>query len=171
VVRALHERGVRTVMLTGDNEGTARAVAEEVGVDEFHAGLLPKEKVDRLSELGREATVAFVGDGVNDAPALATADVGIAMGAAGSDAAIEAADVALLGDELSKLPYLVDLSRKSGRVIRQNVWGSLGVKALLAVGVPLGYVTVVVAVLAGDVGMTTLVTGNAMRLARVEPED
>jgi Cd2+/Zn2+-exporting ATPase len=171
VVRALHERGVRTVMLTGDNEGTARAVAEEVGVDEFHAGLLPEEKVDRLSELGRDATVAFVGDGVNDAPALATADVGIAMGAAGSDAAIEAADVALLGDELSKLPYLVDLSRKSGRVIRQNVWGSLGVKALLAVGVPLGYVTVVVAVLAGDVGMTTLVTGNAMRLARVEPED
>jgi Cd2+/Zn2+-exporting ATPase len=170
VVEALQERGIRTVMLTGDNERAARVVGEQVGVDEVHAALLPEEKVDRVADLAASGPVAFVGDGVNDAPALATADVGIAMGAAGSDAAIEAADVALLGDELSKLPYLVDLSRRSGGVIRQNVWGSLAVKAVLAVGVPFGYVSVVLAVLAGDVGMTTLVTGNATRLARVTPD-
>jgi Cd2+/Zn2+-exporting ATPase len=170
VVQALHERGIRTAMLTGDNERTARAVAEEVGVDSVHAELLPEQKVERIEELREDGSVAFVGDGVNDAPALATADVGIAMGAAGSDAAIEAADVALLGDELTRLPYLVDLSRRAGGVVRQNVWGSLAVKAVLAVGIPLGYVSVVLAVLAGDVGMTTLVTGNAMRLGRVDPD-
>jgi Cd2+/Zn2+-exporting ATPase len=90
------------------------------------------------------------------------------MGAAGTDTAIETADVALLGDDLAKLPYLYQLSNRAVSVIRQNVWGSLGVKALLALGIPLGYVSVVVAVLAGDVGMTVLVTGNAMRLSRVE---
>jgi Cd2+/Zn2+-exporting ATPase len=171
VVAALHERGIHTAMLTGDNERTASAVAKEVGVDAFHAERLPDEKVERIEELQAEGRVAFVGDGVNDAPALATADVGIAMGAAGSDAAIQAADVALLGDGVSRLPYLVDLSRRAGSVVRQNVWGSLAVKAILAVGIPLGYVSVVLAVLAGDVGMTTLVTGNAMRLGRVAPED
>ena len=171
-VEALSELGLHTVMLTGDNEGTARAVAEQVGVDEFQAGLLPEEKVTAVEELAAEHDgVAMVGDGVNDAPALATADVGIAMGAAGSDTAIETADVALLGDDLAKLPYLYQLSRTSGSVIRQNVYGSLGVKALLAIGIPFGYVSMVVAVLAGDVGMTTAVTGNAMRLARLAPGD
>lgn len=170
VIEALHERGVRTAMLTGDDERTAQAVAEEVGVESVHAQLLPEGKVERIEALREDGSVAFVGDGVNDAPALATADVGIAMGAAGSDAAIEAADVALLGDELTRLPYLVDLSRRAGGVVRQNVWGSLAVKAVLAVGIPLGYVSVVLAVLAGDVGMTTLVTGNAMRLGRVDPD-
>jgi Cd2+/Zn2+-exporting ATPase len=170
-VERLREQGVHTVMLTGDNEGTARAVAEQIGVDEFRAELLPEEKVDAVEELlADHGGVAMVGDGINDAPALATATVGIAMGAAGSDTAIETADVALLGDDLSKLPYLYELSRTSGRVVRQNVYGSLAVKALLAVGIPLGYVSMVVAVLAGDVGMTTVVTGNAMRLAGIEPD-
>ena len=170
VVASLRKAGLRTVMLTGDNEGTARAVADAVGVDEFRAECLPEEKVAAIEELESEyGTVAMVGDGVNDAPALATASVGIAMGAAGSDTAIETADIALLGDDLSKLPYLHDLSRTATRVIRQNVWGSLGVKALLAVGVPLGYVSVALAILAGDVGMTSAVTANALRLARLAP--
>jgi len=170
-VARLRALGVEHVaMLTGDNEGTARAIAEEVGVDDYRAELLPDEKVAAVEELREEyGTVAMVGDGINDAPALATADVGVAMGAAGTDTAIETADVALLGDDLAKLPYLYDLSNRAVGVIRQNVWGSLAVKALLALGIPLGYVTVVVAVLAGDVGMTVLVTGNAMRLSRVEP--
>ena len=169
-VEQLHVAGVEPVMLTGDNEGTARAIAESVGIDRYEAELLPDEKVDAVSRLREEyGTVAMVGDGINDAPALATADVGIAMGAAGTDTAIETADIALMADDLSKLPYLVDLSRTANGVIRQNIWASLGVKALLAVGIPLGYVSLVVAVLAGDVGMTTAVTGNAMRLARIRP--
>jgi Cd2+/Zn2+-exporting ATPase len=171
-VAALRERGLTTVMLTGDNEGTARAVAEQVGVDDFRAGLLPEDKVAAIEELQAEyGQVAMVGDGINDAPALATADVGIAMGAAGSDTAIETADVALLGDDLSRLPYLASLSRRGNSVIRQNIWGSLGVKALLAAGIPLGFVGVIHAVLIGDVGMTTAITGNAMRLGRLTPED
>jgi Cd2+/Zn2+-exporting ATPase len=171
-VAALQERGLTVVMLTGDNEGTARAVAAEVGVDDFRAGLLPEDKVDAVEELQAEyGAVAMVGDGINDAPALATADVGVAMGAAGSDTAIETADVALLGDDLSRLPYLASLSRTGNSVIRQNIWGSLGVKALLAVGIPFGLVGVIHAVLIGDVGMTTAITGNAMRLGRLTPED
>ncbi len=171
-VAALREQGLTTVMLTGDNEGTARAVAEEVGVDEFRAGLLPEDKVSAIESLQDEyGEVAMVGDGINDAPALATADVGVAMGAAGSDTAIETADVALLGDDLSRLPYLSKLAKRANGVIRQNIWGSLGVKAVLALGIPFGVVGVIHAVLIGDVGMTSAITGNAMRLARLKPED
>jgi Cd2+/Zn2+-exporting ATPase len=170
-VARLADLGVAHVaMLTGDNEGTARAIARQVGVDDHRAELLPDEKVAAVERLQAEyGTVAMVGDGINDAPALATADVGVAMGAAGTDTAIETADVALLGDDLAKLPYLVELSDRAVSVIRQNVWGSLGVKAALAVGIPLGLVSVVVAVVAGDVGMTVVVTANALRLSRVEP--
>ncbi|WP_436931374.1 heavy metal translocating P-type ATPase [Halosimplex halobium] len=173
-VERLREQGVdHLAMLTGDNERTARAVAEQVGVDAFHADLLPDEKVARVEALGEEYdTVAMVGDGINDAPALATATVGIAMGAAGTDTALETADVALMGDDLSKLPYLHRLARTGNGIIRQNVWGSLLVKAALAVAIPLPFVAVPLwfVVLAGDVGMTTAVTGNAMRLARLRPD-
>jgi Zn2+/Cd2+-exporting ATPase len=170
-VARLHDFGVsRVVMLTGDNEGTARAIAAQVGVDEYRAELLPEDKVAAVEELV-DGGVAMVGDGINDAPAMAAATVGIAMGAAGTDTAIETADVALMGDDLGKLPYLRNLARKANRVIRQNIWTSLAVKAVLAVGAPLGFVTVVHAIVIGDMGMSLGVTSNAMRLAGVSPDD
>ncbi|QCJ45691.1 heavy metal translocating P-type ATPase [Haloprofundus sp. MHR1] len=172
-VARLHELGVeRVVMLTGDNERTARVIGEQVGVDDVRADLLPEQKVEAVEALREEFEhVAMVGDGVNDAPALATATVGIAMGAAGTDTALETADVALMGDDLSRMPYLYDLSARAGRVIRQNIWSSLAVKAILAVGAPLGVVQVIHAVVIGDMGMSLGVTGNALRLANVSPED
>ncbi|GAA0249042.1 heavy metal translocating P-type ATPase [Haladaptatus pallidirubidus] len=170
-VERLHDLGVsRVVMLTGDNEGTARAIAEQVGVDEFRAELLPEEKVSAVEEL-TEGGVAMVGDGINDAPAMAAATVGVAMGAAGTDTAIETADVALMSDDLSKLPYLRKLARKANGVIRQNIWASLAVKAVLAVGAPFGLVSVAQAIIIGDMGMSLGVTSNAMRLAGVKPDD
>ncbi|WP_049902338.1 heavy metal translocating P-type ATPase [Halococcus agarilyticus] len=171
-VARLKELGVeRTVMLTGDNDRTARAIADEVGVDEHRAELLPDEKVAAVEDLIEESgAVAMVGDGINDAPALATATVGLAMGAAGTDTALETADIALMGDDLAKLPYLYELAGDANGVIRQNVWASLAVKAGLAIAVPFGYVPIWLAVLAGDAGMTIGVTGNAMRLARIEPD-
>ncbi|WP_284014460.1 heavy metal translocating P-type ATPase [Halobaculum litoreum] len=171
-VERLREAGVRTVMLTGDNERTARAVGETVGVDEVRAELLPDEKVAAVEGLLADHDgVAMVGDGVNDAPALATATVGIAMGAAGTDTALETADVALLADDLSTLPYLRTLAERANGVIRQNVWTSLAAKAVLAAAVPFGLVPIWFAVLAGDAGMTVGVTANASRLARVRADD
>jgi len=171
-VERLHELGVkRIVMLTGDNEVTARAVGEMAGVDEVRAELLPEEKAETVAALDEEfGGVMMVGDRVNDAPALATATVGVAMGAAGTDTAVESADVALMGDELSKLPYLYALSGKANGVIRENIWASIGVKALLAIGVPFGLVNVAVAVIVGDMGMSLGVTTNALRLARFKPD-
>ena len=168
-VAAVRRAGVRhVVMLTGDNEETARSIARQVGIDEVRAGLMPEEKVRIVEELERDlGRVAMVGDGVNDGPALAAASVGIAMGAAGSDTALETADIALLGDDLSKLPYLYRLSHKGRGVIRQNIAASILLKAGLAVGVPLGMVSLIVAVIVGDMGASLAVTGNSLRLARV----
>ncbi|ESS09855.1 MAG: heavy metal-(Cd/Co/Hg/Pb/Zn)-translocating P-type ATPase [uncultured archaeon A07HN63] len=163
----------RIVMLTGDNERTAQAIGEQVGVDEVRASLLPAEKVDAVEEL-RETHpggVAMVGDGINDAPALATASVGVAMGAAGTDTALETADIALMADDLTRLPYLSELSTAATSVIRQNIWSSLGVKILLAVAAPFGYVSVLGAIVIGDMGMSLGVTGNALRLAGVDPDE
>ncbi|MFB6112786.1 MAG: heavy metal translocating P-type ATPase [Halodesulfurarchaeum sp.] len=171
-VSRLHDLGVEhVVMLTGDNEGTARAIAERVGVDEYRAELLPDEKVDAVEALQLSyGDVAMVGDGINDAPALATAEVGIAMGAAGTDTALETADIALMGDDIGTLPYLYALSQTANGVIRQDVWASLGVKALLALGIPLGLVSLALAIVVGDMGMSLGVTANAMRLSRLEPD-
>ena len=171
-VSRLRDLGVeRTVMLTGDNERTAGAIAREVGVDDYRAELLPDEKVAAIDELVEEHDgVAMVGDGINDAPALASATVGVAMGAAGTDTALETADIALMSDDLAKLPYLYELANDANGVIRQNIWASLAVKAGLALAVPFGLVPIWVAVLAGDAGMTTAVTGNAMRLSRIRPD-
>jgi Cd2+/Zn2+-exporting ATPase len=173
-IQRLRELGVdRTVMLTGDNERTAAAIAEEVGVDDYRAELLPDEKVVAVEDLvaGHDGGVAMVGDGINDAPAMATATVGVAMGAAGTDTALETADVALMGDDLSTLPYLYKLAADANTVIRENIIASLFVKAGLAVAVPFGYVPIWLAVLAGDAGMTVGVTGNAMRLSNVQTDD
>ena len=172
-VSRLRELGVEhVVMLTGDNERTANAIADQVGVDEVHADLLPEQKVEAVERLREqyEGGVAMVGDGVNDAPALATATVGIAMGAAGTDTALETADIALMADDLTRMPYLYDLASQANGVIRQNIWASLAVKAVLAVGAPLGLVSVIVAIVVGDMGMSLGVTGNAMRLAGITPE-
>ena len=163
----LGEIGIeRTVMLTGDNEATAQAVAEAAGVSDVQAGLLPDQKVNAIETLLEEhGTVAMVGDGVNDAPALARATVGIAMGAAGSDTALETSDVALMADDLSKLPFAVQLGRKTQGIIRQNVALSLAIKAVflaLALG---GVATLWMAVFA-DVGASLIVTLNGMRLLR-----
>ncbi len=168
-IQAMHRLGVeRIVMLTGDNALTARTIARELEVDEFRAGLLPEQKVEAVRELEQTyGRVAMIGDGINDAPALAAASVGIAMGAAGTDAALENADVALMADDLTKLPYLLRLSRISRRVIRQNVWSSILIKFVLAVGVFPGLVSLVTAILLGDMGTSLGVTGNALRLAKV----
>ena len=172
-VERLRELGVeRVVMLTGDNERTAQVIGRRVGVDEVRADLLPEDKVRAVEELVKAYDgVAMVGDGVNDAPALAAATVGVAMGAAGTDTALETADAALMGDDLRHLPYLYDLSRRTVGVIRQNVWASLAVKAVLVAGAPLGLVSVAVAIVVGDMGMSLGVTSNAMRLAGVAPEE
>ena len=134
VIVRLKKLGVRTVLVTGDNATTAERIAADLGISEVHADVLPKQKVEIVKQLQAEGrTVAFVGDGVNDGPALATANVGIAMGVAGTDVAIETAEIALLSDDLTKLPHLLGLSRQAMRAIKQNLVFSLGVLAI-AVG-------------------------------------
>jgi Cd2+/Zn2+-exporting ATPase len=166
-VRDVRQTGVeRVVMLTGDNEQVAHNVSAQLGVDEYRAGLLPEDKLRAIEELDREAgPVAMVGDGINDAPALAAASVGVAMGAAGTDAALASADVALMSDDLARLPDTVRGARQATRVMRQNVVASLAVKAVFVVLAPLGLVTLVMAV-AADMGMSLLVTLNGLRLLR-----
>jgi Cd2+/Zn2+-exporting ATPase len=156
----------RVVMLTGDHAPAARAVAAAIGVDEFRADLLPEDKVTAVEELrGSCGALAMVGDGVNDAPALAAADVGIAMGVAGTDAALETADVALMADELLKIPYAVRLSRATARTIRANIAFSLVLKAAFLVMAIAGAATLWMAV-AADMGASLVVIANALRLLR-----
>ena len=165
----LRARGVEhLIMLTGDNRATAEAIARQVGIDEVHAELLPEDKVQAVEALvAKYGTVAMVGDGVNDAPAMARASLGIAMGAAGSDAAIETADIALMTDDLAKLPWLIEHSRRTLAIIRQNIAFSLAVKALFVGLTFAGYATLWGAI-AADVGASLLVVMNALRLLRGE---
>ena len=163
----LKRLGEKVVLLTGDNEETARSIAAAVGIEHYHANLLPADKVKRIHDLSSKyGDVAMIGDGINDAPALAAASVGIAMAAAGSDTAIETADIALMSDDLTKLPYLLTLSRNARSVIRQNTVAAITLKFFLAAGVFPGMVSLVVAVLVGDMGASLAVIGNALRLAR-----
>ena len=168
-VAALKARGLRVEMLTGDNEETAREVADRVGVDGFRAGLLPEEKVTAVDSLRGMGGVVMVGDGVNDAPALARADVGIAMGAMGSDVALETADIALMQDRLDRLPYAIDLSRATMRRIRENITMSIVVKLGVALLALSGFVTLWIAVAVGDMGLSLAVILNALRLGRIKP--
>jgi Cd2+/Zn2+-exporting ATPase len=170
-LQALREAGVkRVVMMTGDNPTTARAVAAEVGIrpDEVHAELLPTEKVELVAKLARTGTVAFVGDGINDAGALAAASVGVAMGAAGTDAALEAADVALLSNDLERLPEAHALARTANGVIKQNLFFALGIMALMVVFTLLGRLPLPLGVL-GHEGGTILVVLNGLRLLAWRP--
>ena len=166
-VAELHRLGIETtVMLTGDNRGTAEAIGLATGLSEVRAELLPDEKVAAIEELvARYGRVAMVGDGINDAPALACATLGIAMGGAGSDAAIETADVALLSDDLSRLPWLIGHSRRTLAVIRQNITFALAVKALFVALTFLGTASLWAAI-AADMGASLLVVANALRLLR-----
>ncbi len=156
------------VMLTGDNEGTAKAIAFEAGVNRYFSELLPEEKVDAIKQLQEEGyRVAMVGDGINDAPALATANLGIAMGGAGTDTAMETADIVLMADNLDKLPHTIKLSRKALSIIKQNIWFSIIVKVVALVLIFPGWLTLWVAVLS-DTGAALIVILNALRLIKVK---
>ena len=165
-IQELHALGIRTVMLTGDNGHTARTIAVQVGIDEVHGDLLPEDKLQRIeSKIGPGSVVGMVGDGINDAPALARADIGFAMGAAGTGTAIETADVALMDDDLRKLPRFIRLSRATHALLVQNIALALGIKAVFLVLTLMGQGTMWMAVFA-DVGASLLVVGNGLRLLR-----
>lgn len=149
-------------MISGDNQRVADAIATAVGLDEAYGSLLPEQKVDAIKSLSKDGNVAMVGDGVNDAPAMANAAVGIAMGAAGSDVALETADVALMGDDLQHLPFAVGLSRKASQIIRQNLWMSLGMVAFLVPATLFGLG--IGPAVALHEGSTLVVVMNALRL-------
>lgn len=171
-IAALKVQGVRkTVMLTGDQPAVGESVAKALGIDEVHSGLLPADKVDHVEQLLREkngrGTLAFVGDGINDAPVLSRADIGIAMGALGSDAAIEAADIVLMDDKPSKIADAIRISRKTRRIVQENIVFALGVKLLVLILGACGMATMWEAVFA-DVGVSVLAILNAMRALRVK---
>ena len=169
-ITRLKEAGIQhTVMLTGDNQATAQAIANKIGVDDFRAELLPEDKVLAVKELQQQyGKIAMVGDGINDAPALATANLGIAMGVAGTDAALETADIALMADDLTKLPFTMRLSRATLRNIKQNIWFSNTINVITMILIVPGYASLLVVALA-DVLAAVLVVLNAMRLLRINP--
>ena len=168
VLKQLKEIGIRhTVMLTGDHQATAEAIAGDLGVTDVRAGLMPEDKLLAIKQLGDQyGRVAMIGDGINDAPALAASSIGIAMGGAGTDAALETADIALMADDLGKLPYTIKLSRKTLRIIKENIMFAVGLKIIALLLIIPGWLTLWIAIFA-DMGATLLVVLNSLRLLRV----
>ena len=174
-MQGLYEQGVkRIVMLTGDRKAAAEHVAEKIGLKEVHADLLPADKVEWVEELlaagSGKGCLVFVGDGINDAPVLARADIGIAMGGLGSDAAIEAADVVIMTDEPSKIAQAMQISRRTLAIVKQNIVFAIGVKVLVLILAALGAANMWLAVFA-DVGVAVLAILNAMRAMQVKKGD
>jgi len=170
-IEAVHElknMGIDTLMLTGDSEIVAKEIANEVGVDRYMANLLPEEKVKVIEELSKHGSTIMIGDGINDAPALAVADIGIAMGAVSSDAALETSDIALMQQDLRKVPSLIKKARKTMSIVRQNIIVSISAKLLVGILAALGLVNLWMAILIGDMGLTFAVIANALRLVRKE---
>jgi Cd2+/Zn2+-exporting ATPase len=168
-VASLKKRGVKTAMLTGDRKEIAEETAKQLEIDEVHAELFPEDKLRIIEEMkGKGGLVAMVGDGVNDAPALAASDVGIAMGAAGVDVALESADVVLVKDELAQVPYLISLSEKTMKIAKQNIAASLVVKLVLGALGLLGLTPLWFTVASGDDGVTMLLLLNTLRLEKVK---
>ena len=176
-VRRLRDEGIKHVaMITGDNANAAHYIAQQANIDEVYADLLPEQKLELIKKLGRNGKVAMVGDGVNDAPALATAHVGIAMGAGGTDVALETADIVLMSSDLAKLPFALKLIRQAARIIRQNVFFSVGViitlvllTILLPIFVP-GFLMPLPLGVVGHEGSTLLVVANGLRLLRMRAD-
>lgn len=164
-IAKLHAMGIKTVMLTGDNKHTASAIAQQVGIDEIHAELLPEDKLNLIATLQKHGSIAMLGDGVNDAPALARADIGITLGAAGSATALEIADIALMQDDLSKIPELIHLSSRCANILIQNISIALGIKAWFLIMTIFGDATLWMAVFA-DMGASLIVIFNGMRLLK-----
>ena len=156
-------------MLTGDNKLAARNVANQIGIKYVYSNLMPEDKLNILDTIRNKfGNVAMVGDGINDAPALARSNIGIAMGAAGSDVAIETADVALMQDDISKLPYLFSLSRKTMGIIKQNISVAIAVKLLCVVLAIMGIITLMMSVGIGDMGLTLVVILNSFRIGMIK---
>lgn len=167
-INTLHQAGIKTLMLTGDNQHVAQAIARDVGIDEARGNLLPEDKLSQIERLSAQGVTGMVGDGINDTPALARADIGFAMGAIGTDSAIETADVALMNDDLRKIPEFVRISKATRAILIQNIVLALGIKALFLTLTLLGMGTMWMAVFA-DVGASLLVVGNGLRLLRQAP--
>ncbi|MCD8502693.1 MAG: HAD-IC family P-type ATPase [Bacillaceae bacterium] len=154
-------------MLTGDNKIVGKVISEELGLNNYYSELLPDEKVKQIKQLQKSGITAMVGDGVNDAPALALADVGIAMGGAGSDSALETADIVLMSDDLDKLPFIINTSRQMLKIIKQNIFFAIAIKLLAIFLIVPGWLTLWLAIFA-DMGATILVTLNAIRLFKIK---